>query len=57
MILYSVVQYNNNSRCVASTHVTSFVSVQVHNKVQSLSRRPAGFCSEAAGALDVLVVS
>ena len=44
-----------NVRCVASTHVTSFLSVQVHGESHALTCRPAGFHSEAAGAIDALV--
>ena len=42
-------------RCVASTHVTSLLSVQVHGESHALTCRPAGFYSEAAGAIDALV--
>ena len=41
-----------NVRCVASTHVTSFLSVQVHGESHALTCRPAGFHSEAAGAIE-----
>ena len=44
-----------NVRCVASTHVTSSLSVQVHGGSHALTCRPAGFHSEAAGAIDALV--
>ena len=44
-----------NVRCVASTHVTSFLSVQVHGASHALTCRPAGFHSEAAGAIDAFV--
>ena len=32
-----------NARCVASTHVASFLSVQVHGESHALTCRPAGF--------------
>ena len=35
--------YIINARRVASTHITSFLSVQVHGESQALTCRPAGF--------------
>ena len=40
-----------NTRCVASTQITLFLSVQVHGESHALTCRPAGFHSEAAGAI------
>ena len=40
-----------NVRCVASTQVTLFLSVQVRGEPSALTCRPAGFHSEAAGAI------
>ena len=32
-----------NARCVATTHVTSFLSVQIRGESHALTCRPAGF--------------
>ena len=43
--------YSINVRCVASTQFTLPLSVQVHGETHALTSRPAGFDSEAAGAI------